>query len=48
MVLIDLVMPGMDEAEATRLFRAQHPEIQVVALASSKEKELVEGALDVM
>jgi NarL family two-component system response regulator LiaR len=45
-VLMDLVMPGMDGAEATRVIRAKHPEIQVVALTSFKETELVEGVLE--
>lgn len=44
-VLMDLVMPGMDGATATRLIREQCPEIQVVALTSFKEQELVHGAL---
>ena len=44
-VLMDLVMPGMDGATATGLIREQCPQIQVLALTSFKEKELVEGAL---
>ena len=44
-VLMDLVMPGMDGATATGLIREKCPEIQVIALTSFKEQELVEGAL---
>lgn len=44
-VLMDLVMPGMDGATAIRLLREQCSDIQVVALTSFKEQELVQGAL---
>lgn len=44
-VLMDLVMSGMDGATATRLLREKCPEIQVIALTSFKEQELVQGAL---
>ncbi len=44
-ILMDLMMPGMDGATATKLIRQNHPDIQVIALTSFKEKELVEGAL---
>jgi two-component system, NarL family, response regulator LiaR len=44
-VLMDLVMPGMDGATATRKIREGCPEIQVIALTSFKEQELVQGAL---
>ncbi len=44
-VLMDLVMPGMDGATATRLIREKCPQIQVIALTSFKEQELVQGAL---
>jgi len=44
-VLMDLMMPGIDGATATGLIREKHPKIQVIALTSYKEKELVEGAL---
>jgi NarL family two-component system response regulator LiaR len=44
-VLMDLVMPGMDGAQATQAIRAECPQVQVVALTSFKENELVQGAL---
>ena len=44
-VLMDLVMPGMDGAEATQAIREQCPDIQVIALTSFKEEELVQKAL---
>lgn len=45
-VLMDLVMPEMDGATATRTIRECCPEVQVIALTSFKEQELVEGALE--
>jgi len=44
-VLMDLVMPGMDGATSTREIRAKCPNIQVIALTSFREHELVQGAL---
>jgi NarL family two-component system response regulator LiaR len=45
-VLMDLKMPGIGGAEATRRIREHWPDIQVVALTSFKDKELVEGAME--
>lgn len=44
-VLMDLMMPEMDGAAATRLIREANPAIKVLALTSFKEDELVQGAL---
>jgi NarL family two-component system response regulator LiaR len=44
-ILMDLVMPQMDGATATRLIRERCPEIQVIALTSFQEQALVEQAL---
>lgn len=44
-ILMDLVMPVMDGASATRAIRERWPEIQIVALTSFEEKELVQSAL---
>jgi serine phosphatase RsbU (regulator of sigma subunit)/DNA-binding NarL/FixJ family response regulator len=45
-ILMDLVMPEMDGAAATRAIRERYPQIQVLALTSFKEKDLVQKALD--
>ena len=44
-ILMDLMMPDMDGATATRLIRQQFPEVQVVALTSFKEQQVVQNAL---
>jgi NarL family two-component system response regulator LiaR len=44
-VLMDLVMPDMNGAEATCLIRQQCPNVRVIALTSFKEEELIQGAL---
>jgi len=44
-VLMDLVMPGMDGVATTRAIRQRCPQVQVIALTSFREEELVRGAL---
>ena len=44
-ILMDLIMPDMDGAAATRAVRDRWPNIQVVALTSFREDELVKNAL---
>jgi NarL family two-component system response regulator LiaR len=44
-VLMDMVMPDMDGAAATRIIRKQSPSTQVIALTSFKEGILVQSAL---
>ena len=45
-ILMDMVMPDMDGATATRLIRQQFPQVQVIALTSFKEGELIKNALE--
>ena len=45
-VLMDMIMPEMDGATATRAIRQKYPGVQVIALTSFKEDELVHGALE--
>ncbi len=45
-VLMDMVMPDMDGATATRTIRQQFPQVQVIALTSFKEGELIKNALE--
>lgn len=44
-VLMDLVMPDMDGVAATSVIRERWPNIQVLALTSFQEEEMVEDAL---
>jgi len=45
-VLMDMVMPGMDGVRATRAIHEQFPSVQVLALTSFKEGDLVKNALE--
>ncbi len=44
-ILMDLQMPEMDGITATRLIRAQHPRIQIIALTSFPDRDKVHDAL---
>ena len=44
-ILMDLMMPVMDGVAATRAIKQQNPGIQIVALTSFEEDELVQNAL---
>ena len=44
-ILMDLVMPRMDGVAATRAVRERWPHIQIIALTSFQEQELVRDAL---
>jgi len=45
-ILMDMVMPDMDGASATRVIRQKFPGVQVIALTSFKEGELIKNALE--
>jgi NarL family two-component system response regulator LiaR len=45
-ILMDMVMPDMNGAAATRIIRQQFPQVQVIALTSFKEGDLVKTALE--
>jgi two-component system, NarL family, response regulator LiaR len=44
-VLMDMVMPVMDGVSATRAIRQEFPQVQVLALTSFKEGDLIQKAL---
>jgi NarL family two-component system response regulator LiaR len=44
-VLMDLAMPDVDGVTATRVIRQRFPTVQVLALTSFKEEELIQNAL---
>jgi NarL family two-component system response regulator LiaR len=44
-ILMDLVMPHKDGPSAIRAIRDLHPEVQMIALTSFKEQDLVQRAL---
>lgn len=45
-ILMDLVMPEMDGAKATRIINQRWPDIKVIALTSFGEQKLIKDALD--
>jgi two-component system, NarL family, response regulator LiaR len=45
-ILMDMVMPDIDGATVTRTIRQQFPQIQVIALTSFREGELIKSALE--
>jgi NarL family two-component system response regulator LiaR len=45
-VLMDILMPDMDGAAATRAICQEYPQVKVIALTSFKEGDLVKTALD--
>ena len=45
-ILMDMVMPDMNGAAATRAIRKQFPHVQVIVLTSFKEGDLVKNALE--
>lgn len=44
-ILMDIMMPVLDGVAATQAIKRQHPQIQIVALTSFQEDELVQNAL---
>ncbi|WP_129628399.1 response regulator [Candidatus Oscillochloris fontis] len=44
-ILMDLMMPVMDGVAATAAIKQQHPGIQIIALTSFQEEELVQNVL---
>lgn len=45
-ILMDMVLPDMDGAAATRLIRKKFPQIQAIALTTFKEGGLIKSALE--
>src|SRR4051794_25749877 len=43
-IVMDMKLPGIDGADATARIRGAHPAVQVVALSTFREQDLVERA----
>lgn len=44
-ILMDMMMPGMDGATATQAIKQEYPQVQIIALTSFQEGELVKRAM---
>jgi len=44
-ILMDIVMPGMDGVDTTYKIKQSYPQIQIIALTSFQEKDMVERAI---
>jgi len=44
-ILMDMVMPGMEGAAAIQKIRQRYPQVQIIALTSFQEQDMVERAL---
>jgi NarL family two-component system response regulator LiaR len=44
-ILMDIVLPKMDGVETTQVIRGKYPQVQVIALTSFKDEELINKAL---
>ena len=45
-ILMDMLLPKMDGATATRTIRQQFPQVQIIALSSFKDGEIIKNALE--